>query len=108
MFGGKSAVSEFVALVRVTAGFDEEVLVGCCGVDVVGEVDEALSGHALPLASIALVGKAFGCCASPEEDGFLLGEGGVWMVGVWVIRGFVDVVPRAWVEYVVESAGFAL
>lgn len=46
---------------------------GACG-GVVGEVDEALAGHAAPFAE---AGEAFGGGAAPEEGCAFLGEGGV-------------------------------
>ena len=63
-------------------------------------MDQALSGHAFPFAVLA---EAFGCRAAPEEGGFFVDVGWVGEVFGGFVFHFVHVVPRTWIEDVIET-----
>lgn len=68
-------------------------------------MDDALAGHAFPLAGGAI---SFRCGAAPEEGGLLFRVRRVWVFSCGPIYDFVYVIPGAWVEDVVKAGYFAL
>lgn len=72
---------------------------------VVGEVNEALAGHALPRC---VLGKPFGGGASPEESVFLGGERVVGIRIGWCVFYLVYIVPGRRVADIGVAVNFAL